>query len=181
MYTLIKKLAKTALMVGIALIICGVISGMMLGDFEKNAVKTTAYITTIEEGGALANGYKVNLRYTVDGKRYDSTINSGNLGDEFEKLELKAKGRGMDVVDYIDTLSNEQKTVSILYNKEIPKSVKAVDYKEQGNDFYTWGFVVTGGSLVVLMVNRVMKNKREERAAERRLEKKQARQAKKQG
>lgn len=181
MFTLIKKLGKTALLVGIALIICGVISGMTLEDFEKNCAQTTAFITTIEEGGSLSNGYKINLRYTVDGKRYDSTINSGNLGEEFEKLEAKAEAKGMDIVDYIDNVSNDQKTISILYNKEIPKSVKAVDYKEQGNDFYKWGFIVSGGSLVLLIVNSVLKKKREERAAERRLEKKQAKQAKKQG
>lgn len=180
MYTLIKKLGKTALLVGIALIICGVISGMTLSDFEKNSARTTAYITNIEEGGSMSNGYKLTLRYTVDGERYDGKITSGNLGTEFEKIELKAKNKGMDVIDYIDTVSNDQKTVSILYNKEIPKSIKAVDYKEQGNDFYTWGFIVAGGSLALLVVNSVMKKKREERAAERRVEKKMAKQAKKQ-
>ncbi len=181
MFTLIKKLGKTALLVGIALIICGVISGMTLEEFEKNSAQTTAFITTIEEGGAMSNGYKVNLRYTVDGKRYDSKITSGNLGADFEKLEEKAEAMGMDVVDYVDTVSNDQKTVSILYNKEVPKSIKAVDYKDQGNDFYKWGFIIAGGSLVLLVVNSVMKKKREERAAERRVEKKQAKQAKKQG
>ena len=70
MYTLIKKLCKLAATVGIAIIICGVISGMMLDDFEKNAEQTTAYITTVEEGGMFSNGYKVNLRYTVDGESY---------------------------------------------------------------------------------------------------------------
>jgi len=168
-------------MVGIALIICGVISGMTLAEFEKNSAPATAFITTIEEGGAMSNGYKVNLRYTVDGKRYDSKITSGNLGAEFERLEARAEAMGMDIIDYVDTVSNDQKTVSILYNKEIPKSIKAVDYKDQGNDFYKWGFIISGGSLVLLIVNSVLKKKREERAAEKRVEKKQARQAKKQG
>ena len=59
MFGLVKKICKLALMVGIALIICGVVSGKMQDDFDKNAVSATAYITTIEEGNALSNGYKV--------------------------------------------------------------------------------------------------------------------------
>ena len=174
MYTLIKKLAKLALLVGIALIICGVVSGMMLSDFEKHAVPATAYITTIEEGSKVSNGYKVNLRYTVDGKRYDGSIDSGNLGAAFDLLQSKAEAAGMDVIDYVDNVPNEQKVISIYYNSEIPKSIKYINYKDQGNDFYTWGGIITGGSLVVMILNSAMKKKREERAAERRLEKKQA-------
>jgi len=176
MYTLIKKLCKLAAILGIALIICGVISGMMLSDFEKHAVKTTAYITTIEEGGLLTNGYKVNLRYTVDGKRYDSSIDSGNLGESFRLLEAKAETAGMDVIDYVDNLSNNQKTIQVCYNSEIPGSVKYVNYEDNGNNFYTWGGIALGGAAVVSVVNSVMKKKKEERAAEKRLEKKQARQ-----
>lgn len=182
MYTLIKKLGKLAFMVGIALIICGVISGAMLSDFEKNAVETTAYITTIEEGGVMDNGgYKVNLRYTVDGKRYDGTISSGNLGESFRKLEVEAEAAGMDVIDYVDNVQSSQKIIPVCYNKEIPKSVKYVDYQNDGNDFYKWGIIIGAGSLIVLAVNTMLKKKREERAAEKRVEKKQAKQAKQQG
>lgn len=182
MYTLIKKICKLALMIGIALIICGVISGAMLADFEKNAVETVAYITTIEEAGALDNGdYKVNLRYTVDGKRYDGTITSGNLGESFRKLEAEAEAAGMDVIDYVDNVQSSQKIIPVCYNKEVPKSVKYVDYQNDGNDFYKWGIIASVGSLVVLVINSVLKKKREERAAEKRLEKKMAKQAKQQG
>ncbi len=183
MYTLIKKLGKLAFMVGIALIICGVISGAMLADFEKNAVETTAYITTIEEGGMLDNGgYKVNLRYTTEeGKRIDGTISSGNLGESFRKLEAEAEAAGMDIIDYVDNIQTSSKIIPVCYNKEVPKSVKYVDYKNDGNDFYTWGAVFCIGAAVVLIINSVLKKKREERAAEKRLEKKQAKQAQKQG
>jgi len=180
MYTLIKKLCSLAATVGVALIICGVISGMMLSDFEANAVETKAYITTIEEGNVFSNGYKVNLRYTVDGERYDSSIDSGNLGESFRLLEAKAEVAGMDVIEYVDNISNDQKTITVLYNKEIPGSVKYVDYEDNGKDFYTWGGILLAGSLVVSIVNTSMKKKREERAAERRLEKKQAKQQKQQ-
>lgn len=176
MYTLVKKLCKLAAIVGIALIICGVVSGMMLSDFKEHAVETTAYITTIEEGNALSNGYKVNLRYTVDGERYDGTIDSGNLGESFRLLEAKAEAAGMDVIDYVDNLSNNDKKITVCYNSEIPGSVKYVNYEDNGNDFYTWGGIALGGSLVLSLINSVMKKKKEERAAEKRLEKKQAKQ-----
>ena len=181
MFKLIRKIAKLALLVGIALIICGVVSGMMLADFEKYATPATAYITTIEEGGTFSNGYKVNLRYTVDGKRYDSSIDSGNLGAAFDLLESKAEAKSMDVIDYVDSVQNEQKTISIYYNSQIPKSIKYINYADQGNDFYTWGGIITGGSLLVMILSSAMEKKKEERDAERRLEKKMAKQAKKQG
>jgi len=181
MYTLIKKIAQLAFLVGVALIICGIISGAMLADFEKNAVETTAYITTIEEGGVMDNGgYKVNLRYNVNGKRYDGTISSGNLGDVFSELEAEAEAAGVDVIDYVDNYQSSRKIIPVCYNKEVPKSVKYIDYKDDGNDFYKWGITLGAGSLIVLVVNSMMKKKREERAAERRVEKKMAKQAKKQ-
>lgn len=176
MYTLVKKLCKLAAIVGIALIICGVVSGMMLADFAEHAVPAKAYITTIEEGNAFSNGYKVNLRYTVNGERYDSSIDSGNLGESFRLLEAKAEVAGMDVIEYVDNISNSEKTIDVLYNSEIPGSIKYVEYEDNGNDFYTWGGIALGGAVIVAIINSVMKKKREECAAEKRLEKKMAKQ-----
>lgn len=176
MFTLIKKLCKLAALVGIALIICGVVSGMMLSDFEEHAVPAKAYITTIEEGNVLSNGYKVNLRYTVDGERYDGVIESGNLGESFRLLEAKAEAAGMDVIDYIDNATTSDKTIDILYNSEIPGSIKYSGYEDNGKDFYLWGGLLLGGSAVVALINSNMKKKKEERAAEKRLEKKMAKQ-----
>ncbi len=176
MYTLVKKLCKAAAILGIALIICGVAAGMMLSDFKEHAVETQAYITTVEEGGVFTNGYKVNLRYTVDGKKYDGSIDSGNLGEAFRLLEAKAEASNMNIIDYVDEVSNKEKTVMICYNSEIPASIKYAGYEEESNDFYTWGIIALVGSIVVAVVNSTMKKKKEERAAEKRLEKKQAKQ-----
>ncbi|MBE6759786.1 MAG: hypothetical protein E7554_06820 [Ruminococcaceae bacterium] len=183
MFTLIKKIGKIALMIGIALIICGVVSGFTLAEFEKNEVKTDAYITTIEEGGFFDNGgYVVHVRYnTLENKRITGTISSGNLGQHFIDLQAEADKAGMDVIDYADSAQSTSKVIPIYYNKEIPDSFKYVDYKESGNDFYKWGGIIGGGALAVLLVNYLLKKKKEERAAEKRVEKKQAKQAQKQG
>lgn len=176
MYGLIKKLASLAALVGVALLVAGFISNIALEKFEENKVEyPNAVISSVEESGLSILGYKVHVQYKVNDRSYNESISSSTMGEAWERFVEEAELAGMDVTEYLNTGS--RKTVDIVYNKEVPKSIKYADYENPSKPLFIWGGIILGGSAVVAILNQAAKKKREERAAEKRLEKKKAKQA----
>ena len=148
-----KKIFKLLLIIGAALIISAFISNISLNSFMEHAAETTAVIDQIEGSRPFTGEPNVTVDYMVGDTHYDN-----------KKLK------------YYSEDMNEGDTITILYNTDYPKNMRAKDAESPVKKLYTWGFVIVFGSLALNILLNFLEKKRIQKKAERKAEKKYAKQ-----